>query len=95
MLSDKISNPDLPEGDYPFIDRHYPLAELAMIEVPVVLKTLLIEQAARNGTSIARDAPTELRCVSEQFGDATFLIYWPHGHDMHMLAPAQFRKGNA
>ncbi|WP_261317902.1 hypothetical protein [Rhizobium leguminosarum] len=66
-----------------------------MIEVPLALKNLPIDQATTNGTSITRDAPTEIRCVSDQFGDATFLIYSPHGHDMHMLAPAQFRKGNA
>ncbi|WP_261317901.1 hypothetical protein [Rhizobium leguminosarum] len=25
ILTDKISTPDLPAGDYPFIERHYPL----------------------------------------------------------------------
>nr|WP_237681314.1 hypothetical protein [Agrobacterium tumefaciens] len=94
-MTDKIPQPVLREGNYPFIDQLYPLAELAMIEVPAALKNLLIIQAEKNGTSIIRDAPTELRGVSEQYGEATFLIYWPHGHDMHMLAPVQFRTGNA
>ena len=66
-----------------------------MIEVPETLKRLLISQSEKNGEEIVRDMPVELRCTSEQFGDATFLIYWPHGHTMHMLATAKFRKGNA
>jgi hypothetical protein len=85
----------LPQGDYPFIDQRYPLAELAMIEVPENLQRLLIEQAEKNGEEIVRDVAVELRCISEQFGDATFLIYWPHGYRMHMLAPSNFRRGNA
>lgn len=67
-LTGHIPSPDLPKGDYPFIDRLYPLAELAMIEVPIALRDLLIDQAAKSGLSIARDAPTELRCVTGQFG---------------------------
>jgi hypothetical protein len=81
-------------ADHPFFDRRYPLADLAMIEVPDSLRDLLIAQAKKSG-GIIRDEPVEVRCTSEQFGDATFLIWWPHGHDMHMLAPSQFRKGNA
>lgn len=85
----------LPDGDYPFIDRRYPLAELAMIEVPGGIQKILLDQAKKNGEAILRDTPVELRCVSEEFGDATFLIYWPHGYPMHMLAPSKFRKGIA
>lgn len=66
-----------------------------MIEVPQSLQRLLIEQAEKSGEEIIRDVPVELRCISEQFGDATFLIYWPRGHRMHMLAPSNFRQGNA
>jgi len=80
--------------DYPFIDRRYPLAELAMIEVPGSLRDLLIVQAEKIGW-IIRDEPVELRFVSEQFRGATFLIGWPHGHAMHMLALSQFRRGSA
>ncbi len=32
---------ELPDGQYPFIDRRYPLAELAMIEMPRALEELL------------------------------------------------------
>jgi hypothetical protein len=87
--------PKLPEGNYPFVDQLYPLAELSMIEVPDGLQKLLVAQAAKNGQDILRDVPVELRCQTEQQGDATFLIYWPHGHPMHMLAPSHFRRGNA
>ncbi len=83
-----LPEPTLPEGDYPFIDQRYPLAELAMIEVPENLQRLLIGQAEKNGKEIVRDVAVELRRIPEQFGDATFLIYWPHGRRMHMLAPS-------
>lgn len=87
---------DLPDGEYPFIDQRYPLAELAMIEMPVALEELLRAQAAANGMPIARGRPVELRCQSAQYPDATFLVYWPFGEDrLHMLAPKEFSKGRA
>ncbi|MBY3030570.1 hypothetical protein HF265_15860 [Rhizobium leguminosarum] len=87
---------NLPDGLYPFIDKRYPLSELTMIEVPHDLEHLLRTQAAANGTSIIRGISVELRCQSEQFPDATFLVYWPHEENrLHMLAPRKFAKGQA
>lgn len=85
----------LPDGNYPFIDQAFPLSELAMIETPASLKAILVEQAQKNGMEIVRDQPVEIRCLTEQFGDAVFLVYWPTGEEMHMLAPKQFRHGSA
>ncbi len=86
----------LPNGLYPFIDQRFPLSELTMIEVPPELEKLLRSQAAANGMSISRGMPAELRCQSEQFPDATFLVYWPYEDDrLHMLAPREFAKGQA
>lgn len=85
----------LPDGMYPFIDQILPLAELAMIETPARLKAILVEQARKTGIDIVRDRPVEIRCVTEEFGDAIFLIYWPMGEEMHMLAPKQFQQGSA
>lgn len=87
---------DLPDGLYPFIDQRYPLSELTMIEIPHDLEQVLRSQAAANGMSIIRGTPVELRCQSEQFPDATFLVYWPYEEDrLHMLAPWKFAKGQA
>ena len=87
---------DLPDGLYPFIDQRLPLADLAMIEVPLALEQLLRTQAKANGVDIHRGAPVELRCQSAEFPDATFLVYWPYEEDrLHMLAPKQFRVGLA
>ncbi|MEZ0003197.1 hypothetical protein [Sinorhizobium fredii] len=61
-------DPLLPNGDYPFVDQRYPLADLVMIEVPDGLQKLLIEQAAKNGQDMQRDVPVELRCQTEEFG---------------------------
>ena len=87
----------LPDGLYPFIDQRSPLSELAMIEVPTDLEQLLRSQAAANGSmSIIRGIPVELRCQSEQFPDATFLVYWPHEDDrLHMLARRKSTKGTS
>lgn len=89
-----LPEPILPDGHYPFVDQRYPLAELAMIEVPEALRSLLVAQAEKSD-GITRGEPVEVRCVTEGFGEATFLIWWPHGHPIDMLAPAHFRKGNA
>lgn len=87
--------PDLPDGDYPFIDRRLPLSQLAMIEVPLDLEQLLRDQAAGNGIAIIRNQPVELQCRTDEWGDATFLIYWPDGERMHMLAPKTLSVGRA
>ena len=80
---------------YPFIDERLPLSELAMIETPAGLKAILVAQARDNGIEIVRDKPVELRCATAEYGDAVFLIYWPHGEEMHMLALKKFRHGSA
>lgn len=87
---------ELPDGHYPFIDRHYPLGELVMIEMPTALEELLRTQAAQNGVPIVRGQPVELRCQSVEYPDATFMVYWPYEEDrLHMLAPKTFSKGRA
>lgn len=86
----------LPDDLYPFINERLPLSELTMIEAPADLEQLLRVQAAKNGISIARGVPVELRCQSAEYPDATFLVYWPHEEDrLHMLAPRQFATGRA
>ena len=78
----------LPDGDYPFIDRRLPLSELQMTEAPAELEKLFRQQAERNGVALVRDEPLELRCHSDEFPEATFLIWWPTGSDhIHMLVP--------
>jgi hypothetical protein len=88
--------PSLPDGLYPFIDQRIPLSELAMIEAPLDLEALFKRQAAANSVEIIRGEPLELRCQSEAFPDATFLVYWPHGSNrIHMLVPKKFAVGRA
>jgi hypothetical protein len=78
----------LADGSYPFIDRRLPLSEMTMVEAPAELEALFKSQAASNGIEIMRDTPVELRCQSEEYPDATFLVYWPLGTDrIHMLIP--------
>ena len=86
----------LPNGLYPFNDERLPLSEPAMVEAPPKLEALFKSQAAANGIEIIRDQPVELHCQSEEYPDATFLIYWPLGYDrIHMLVPKRFAKGRA
>lgn len=86
----------LPDGFYPFIDRRLPLSELTMVEAPPHLEALFKSQAAANGIEIIRDQPVELRCQPEEYPDATFLVYWPIGHDrIHILVPRMFAAGRA
>ena len=86
----------LPDGLYPFIDQRLPLSAMAMVEAPPKLEALFKAQAGARGIEIVRDEPVELRCQSEEYPDAVFLIFWPSGQDrIHMLAPKQFSVGNA
>ena len=88
--------PQLPDGHYPFIDERLPLSELVMIEAPSDLEALFKSQTAANGNDIIRDEPVELRCQSEAYPDATFLVFWPRGTDrIHMLVPKKFAQGRA
>ena len=50
-----------------------------MVEAPLDLEALFKAQSAANGVELMRDQPVELRCRSEQYPNATFLIYWPRG----------------
>ena len=80
---------ELPEGFYPFVDQRLPLADMAMVEAPPDLEALFKRQAAVNGLEIIRDEPIELRCQSEDYPDATFLVYWPLAQiDSHAGAEA-------
>lgn len=91
-----VDEPKLEEGDYPFISEQVPLSDLAWIEVPASLEALLREQAQVNGVQLVRGQPVELRCVTPQYGDAAFMIFWPQDDDrLHMLAPKAFQKGKA
>ena len=86
----------LADGFYPFIDQRLPLSEMTMVEAPAELELLFKSQAASNGIEILRDTPVELRCRSDEYPDATFLVYWPLGIDrIHMLVPTKFAVGKA
>lgn len=88
--------PPLPDGDYPFNDERLPLSQLAWIEMPREMETLLRAQARENDTPIIRGVPVELRCQGLETGDAVFMVYWPHEDDrLHMLAPQSFQIGRA
>jgi hypothetical protein len=87
---------DLPDGLYPFIDERFPLSELVMVEAPAELEALFKAQAAANGVEITRDEPVELNCRSNEYPDATFLIYWPLGQPrIYMLMPKRLARGRA
>lgn len=87
---------NLPDGTYPFNDQRLPLDDLVMIEAPEDMETFFHAQAAKNGKSIIRGVPVELRCQSAEFPDATFLVYWPDDDErLHMLVPKQLAKGRA
>lgn len=91
-----VDGPTLEQGDYPFVSERLPLSDLAWIEAPADLEALLHEQARANGLQLIRGRPTELRCVTPQYGDAVFMIFLPHdGAPLHMLAPKAFQRGKA
>lgn len=86
----------LPDGDYPFANTRLPLKAMAMVEAPRSLERLLIDAAAASGITIVRDQPVELTCQSEEYPEATFVVFWPSGHErINILAPMEFVTGRA
>jgi hypothetical protein len=86
----------LADGDYPFIDERLPLSQMTMVEAPPDLEALFKAQAEKNGIELLRDQPVELRCQSENYPEATFLIWWPANSDrIHLLVPKKFAAGRA
>lgn len=84
----------LPPGSYPFIDRTYELADMVFAEAPAELEAVLKAQAKENGVDIIRDAPVELKCRSEEWPDAVFVVFWPSSSDrINLLVPKQFALG--
>ena len=91
-----VDAPEPQDGKYPFVAERLPLSDLAWIEVPANLETLLRDQAQSNGIELIKGRPVELRCVTPQYGDAVFMVFLPHDEDrLHMLAPKRFQKGKA
>ena len=91
-----VDEHELEDGEYPFIQEWLPLTDLAWIEVPPSLEALLRDQAEANGIQLIKGQPVELRCVTPQYGDAVFMIFWPLEEEcLHMLAPKTFQKGKA
>lgn len=91
-----IDGSKLEDRAYPFISERFPLSDLAWIEVPTSLETLLRDQAHANGIELIRGRPAELRCVTPQYGDAVFMIFWPFDDvRLPMLAPKEVQKGKS
>ena len=91
-----VDEPELEEGKYPFNSERLPLSELAWIEVPASLESLLRDQIKANGIQLVRGQPVELRCVTPQYAEAVFMIFCSHEDErLHMLAPKEFQKGKA
>jgi hypothetical protein len=87
---------ELPEGLYPFADTRLPLREMAMMQAPRDLEILLRNAAKATGVEIVRDRPVELRCTSDAFPDATFVVFWPVGAEhLNILAPKGAVVGRA
>lgn len=86
----------LPDGEYPFANTRLPLSKMGMMEAPPELERVLREAATKQGVEIIRDQPVELHCTSENFPEATFLVFWPSGNErLNILAPEESIVGKA
>jgi hypothetical protein len=92
----KHLNHELPDGLYPFANTWLPLREMAMMQAPRDLEILLRNAAEAAGVEIVRDRAVELRCTSEAFPNATFVVFWPVGEEhLNILAPKSAVVGRA
>lgn len=86
----------LEEGDYPFIDRSYPLQALCLQPVPAELEELIRDELAARRASIPYDQITELRLESEDYPTAAFMLLHSSMDDSWMvLAPLEYAAGRA
>jgi hypothetical protein len=61
------------------------------VEASRHLRDRLKSQAAANVIDIVHDESVKIRCQSESYPEATFLVFWPHGTNrIHMLVPKRF-----
>lgn len=89
------TEPELPDGEYPFREEVFPLTELAMSEAPRELADFLIAQARANGLELIKDDIVELVCRAEGIPEQRFVVYWPSNAGIHVLVPKRFVVGNA
>lgn len=86
----------LPNGLYPFASVRLPLSQMTMTEAPLALEAVLRRAADDGGVEIVRDHPVELRCTSQDYPDATFVVFWPEGDEcLHVQAPVESVCGRA
>ncbi len=86
----------LQDGQYPFREEYYPLADMVMTEAPAELEAFLATQAKASGIEIVRDEPVELVCAAPDMETNRFLVFWPSGSErMHLLVPRLLAKGLA
>lgn len=87
------NNPNL--RTTPFADGTYPLEEMVVQEPPVELSQLIEEQLARDAVVLASDDFTEIKCVSQDYPTATFMVRRRPDGNLDMLVPASvIRKPN-
>lgn len=87
--------PTLLDGNYPFRENVYPLAEMAMSEAPSELANFVFAQAEANSIKLVRDEVSELVCRGDGIPELRFTIYWPSGGGLHVLVPKRYIVGRA
>jgi hypothetical protein len=79
----------------PFADRRFRRDEMIESEAPPELAELLEEQIGKGQPQVPSDDFLEIRCVSQAFAAATFMVRRDDSGKLRLLVPAQaLRRAN-
>lgn len=79
---------DVDDGQVPFADRRFNRNQMIEVTAPGDLAELIEREISRSGVVVPADDFLEIRCVSEAFATAVFMIKRGAGSELRMLVPS-------
>lgn len=95
MQQDNTMSDDIDDGLLPFADRRFRRDELVDQPAPAELAQFLEREINLRGVDLPHDGFLELRCVSQDFAAAVFMVRRDPSGELRMLVPqSAIRKPN-
>lgn len=79
---------DIDDGQVPFADRRFNRDQMIEVTAPSELAELIEREISRSGVAVPADDFLEIRCASENFATAVFMIKRGSGNELRMLVPS-------
>jgi len=79
---------DVEDGQVPFADRRFNREEMLEVVAPTDLALLIEHEVSKSGVYVPADDFLEIRCTSENFATAVFMIKRGPNGELKMLVPS-------